>query len=542
MQFYIFLSLALIVTVSLLVVFAQWIKVSYPIVLLISGLCISFIPGLPSLEIEPELIFLIFLPPLLFDAAWNTSWKDFWRWRRVIAVFAFGLVFFTSTIVAFVSSSVLPGFTLALGFLLGGIISPPDALAATSILKSVKVPRRIVAILEGESLINDASSLIVFRFALGAVLTGSFVWYEAIGQFSIVTLMGIGVGLGVAFVLYALFKWLPTTSSIDTAILFTAPYLMYLAAEYFHFSGVMAVVSGGLFISKRNHEIFRPASRLQALSMWATVGFIMTGLVFMLIGLELQSIIAGLEGYSFQQALGYGLFISLVVIITRIGFTLASSVFTKFISHYITTADANPGWKGPLIVGWAGMRGVVSLAAALSIPLLMDDHSSFPQRNLILFITFVVIFITLVVQGLALPWIVRWVDYKDPDVILPEEEQDSKIRVGLMRVALEMMEKRYPNEVAENKVLATYLKRIKNEVKITEQHLGDSDFRLDKNVVDEFHKVFAEVIKAQRSELQTFKHLDGYDEEIIRKHETQLDLEEERMKHKYASYAVEEAD
>jgi monovalent cation/hydrogen antiporter len=538
MQSYIFLSLALIVTVSLLVVLANSIRVSYPIVLLISGLCISFIPGLPRIEIEPDLIFLIFLPPLLFDAAWNTSWKDFWRWRRVIAVLAFGLVFFTSTIVAFVSSSVLPGFTLALGFLLGGIISPPDALAATSILKSVKVPRRIVAVLEGESLINDASSLIVFRFALTAVLTGTFVWYEAIAQFSVVTLMGIGVGLAVAFVLYALFKWLPTTSSIDSAILFTAPYLMYMTAEYFHFSGVMAVVSGGLFISKRNHEIFDPASRLQALSMWATIGFVMTGLVFMLIGLELQNIIEGLEGYSFREALGYGLLISAVVIITRIGFSLASSLFTKFISNYITTADNNPGWKGPLIVGWAGMRGVVSLAAALSIPLLMNN-SSFPQRNLILFITFVVIFVTLVLQGLALPWIVRWVNYKDPDIILNEGEQDSKIHLGLMQVGVRIMEENYAAQVSENRVLSTFLKRIKNEVQMTEQHLDDSDFTLDKSTVEQFQQVFAEVINAQRRQLMAFREMNGYDEEIIRKHETQLDLEEERMKHKYTSYAAQ---
>lgn len=532
----ILVSLALVVAVSLLVMIANWMKLSYPIVLLIGGLMISFVPGIPHFEIKPDLIFLIFLPPLLFDAAWNTSWKDFWRWRRVILVFAFGLVFFTSTIVAFVSYALIPGFTLALGFLLGGIISPPDALAATSILKSVKVPKRIVAILEGESLINDASSLIVFRFALAAVLTGSFVWHEALLDFSLVTFMGIAVGLIIALVLYALFRWLPTTASIDAAILFASPYLMYLVAEHFHFSGVMAVVSGGLFISYHHQEIFSHSSRLQSQSMWSTIGFVMTGLVFMLIGLELQNIVEGMEGYSIGEATAYALLISLVVIVTRMGFTIGTSMFTKFISKYIATADSNPGWKGPLVIGWAGMRGVVSLAAALSIPLLGSDNSSFPHRNLILFITFVVIFITLVVQGLLFPAVIRRVNYQDPDKMLPEDEQDSRIHLELMRSALSAMETNYPKETSENKIIKVFHKRLKNDVQISEQHLDDSDFKVDRQMVEEFRKVFGDVLKAQRHELLKFRAMNDFDEEVIRKHETQLDLEEERMKHRFISY------
>jgi monovalent cation/hydrogen antiporter len=538
----IFVSLGLVVAVTLLVMVANYLKLSYPIVLLVGGLALSFVPGIPRFEIKPELIFLIFLPPLLFDAAWNTSWKDFWRWRRVILVFAFGLVFFTSTIVAVISWAVIPGFTLALGFLLGGIISPPDALAATSILKSVRVPKRVVAILEGESLINDASSLIVFRFALAAVLTGSFVWHEAIIDFSLVTVAGIAIGLVVALILYAVFRWLPTTPSIDGAILFTAPYLMYLTAESFHFSGVMAVVSGGLFISYRNNEIFSHSSRLQTQSMWSTIGFVMTGLVFMLIGLELQNIVEGMEDYAFSEALGYSLIISAVVIVTRLGFMMGTSVFTKFISKYITTADPNPGWKGPIIIGWAGMRGVVSLAAALSIPVLMTDNTSFPHRNLILFITFVVIFITLVVQGLLLPLVVRWVDYKDPDKMLPEDQQDSKIHIELMRIALHTMEIHHPNESSGNKLIQIFMKRVKNDVQISQQHLDNSDFKVDNTMVEEFRKVFSDVIGAQRQELLKFRQKNEFDEEVIRKHETQLDLEEERMKHRFISYTDTDVD
>jgi monovalent cation/hydrogen antiporter len=536
MHGYIFLGLALIITVSFLVMLGQKLRISYPIFLVLGGLCISFIPGIPRIKVDPELIFLIFLPPLLYDAAWNTSWKDFWRWRRVISVFAFGLVILTSTIVAFVSDSLIPGFTLSLGFLLGGIISPPDAVAATSVLKGIKVPRRVVAILEGESLINDASSLIVFRFALAAVLTGTFVWHQAVINFTLVTFMGILVGLAIAVLLYVIFRWLPTTPSIDTALSFAAPYLMYLAAEQFHFSGVMAVVSGGLFISYRSHEIFSHSSRLQSVSMWSTMSFILNGLVFMLIGLELPIIMEGLEGYSLGEVIGYGLIIALVIIITRIGFTLFSSMFTVFISRFITVADSRPGWRGPLIVGWAGMRGVVSLASALSIPLLLNNGAPFPHRNLILFITFVVIFITLVVQGLTFPLIIRWVNYQDPDHMLPAREQDSQIQSHLLSTALKRLNDKYPDAAAENELVAALKSRMENEIHVTSHSSGPLETETEMKHVEQFHKIFSDLINIQRKELKKFRIKDGFDDEIVRKHETEMDLEEERIKYRFEAF------
>ncbi|MBT1700169.1 Na+/H+ antiporter [Fulvivirgaceae bacterium PWU4] len=536
MHSYLFLCIALIITVSLLVMLGQKLRISYPIFLVLGGLLISFIPGIPNIKINPELIFLIFLPPLLYDAAWNTSWKDFWRWRRVISVLAFGLVIVTSVVVAFVSSSLIPGFTLSLGFLLGGIISPPDAVAATSVLKGIKVPRRVVAILEGESLINDASSLIVFRFALVAVIAGTFVWHQAIVDFSLVTFMGIVVGLVIALVLYAVLRWLPTTPSIDTALSFTAPYLMYLTAEHFHVSGVMAVVSGGLFISYRSHELFSHSSRLQSVSMWSTTTFVLNGLVFMLIGLELPTIMEGLEGYSLGEAIGYSLIIAVAIIITRIGFALFASMFTVFISRFITVADDRPGWQGPLIIGWAGMRGVVSLAAALSIPLLMSNGDPFPHRNLILFITFVVIFITLVVQGLSFPLIIRWIKYQDPDHVLPAKKQDEQIQLQLLKVALEKLIKKYPGESVDNALVANLKTRYENESGLIANHSGTAEPETEKETVDEFRKVFAELIKVQRRELMKFRTQEGFEDEIIRKHENQLDLEEEKVKHKFEAF------
>ena len=240
------------------------------------------------------------------------------------------LVFLTSTIVAFVSAAMIPGFTLALGFLLGGIISPPDAVAANSVLKNVKIPKRLTATLEGESLINDASSLIVFRFALAAVVSGYFSMGQATGQFFLVAGMGIVVGLVIAHVMYVVHRFLPTTPSIDAALTLVTPYIMYMAAEQFHFSGVMAVVSGGLFLSYRSHELFTSGnSRLQAISVWATVIFILNGLVFILIGLELPVIMADMGGYSIAEAIKYGLIISLISIIIRIIYVMSLAYVPK---------------------------------------------------------------------------------------------------------------------------------------------------------------------------------------------------------------------
>ncbi|WP_343674325.1 cation:proton antiporter, partial [Chitinophaga sp.] len=285
MHFTFTVYIGILLVILFLVMLAGRLKISYPIVLVIGGLALSFIPGLPQISIDPELIFLIFLPPLLYEAAWQTSWKELWRWRRVVSSFAFLIVILTSGVIAIVSSSLIPGFTLALGFLLGGIISPPDAVAATTVLKEVKVPKSLVNILEGESLLNDASSLIVFRFALIAVTTGRFVFHEAVTSFVLVITMGILVGLAVGMIFYAIHRWLPTNASMDTVLTFVAPYVMYITAESMHFSGVLAVVAGGLFMSNKSHHFLTHLSRIRGVNVWSTIGFVLNGIIFLLIGL-----------------------------------------------------------------------------------------------------------------------------------------------------------------------------------------------------------------------------------------------------------------
>ncbi|SHK08867.1 Na+/H+ antiporter [Hymenobacter psychrotolerans] len=525
------LVLGLLFIMLLLVMLSQRLRISYPIFLVLGGLALSLVPGLPRIVIDHELIFLIFLPPLLYEAAWYTSWHDFWRWKRPIVLLAFGLVFFTSTIVAYVSRAMIPGFTLPLGFLLGGIISPPDAVAATSVLKGIKVPRRITTILEGESLINDASSLIVFRFALAAVVSGTFVWQQAVGTFLLVSSMGLVVGLAVAQLFYFIHRYLPTTPSINTALTFIAPYSMYLLAEEFHFSGVLAVVSGGLLMSYHSHRVFDANTRLQSTSVWASVGFVLNGLVFILIGLELPVAVEGLGSYSLQQAIIYSLVISVIVIVIRLAWMYPAAFVPRWFSS-IRASEPSPGWQGTLILGWAGMRGVVSLASALSVPLLLSGGQAFPQRNLILFITFVVILVTLVFQGLTLPAIIRFTRVSENDTRMPADEQEAGIRLRLRAAALAHMGQHYTTDMRENELIRSLHQRMHAEAQRTGNLLEALDYDDSKRqALKRYHQVLLDVLRVQREELLLLRREGRFEDEMLRHQEAQLDLDEAKISH-----------
>lgn len=519
--------LGLLFAVMLLVLLAKQIKVAYPIFLVIAGLIISFIPGVPQLHLDPELIFLVFLPPLLYEAAWYTSWKDFWKWKRPIALLSFGLVFFTSTIIAYTTSAFIPGFTLALGFLLGGIVSPPDAVAAATVMKGMHVPKRLMTILEGESLVNDASSLIVFKFALVAVLTGTFSMQEATGQFFVVAGMGVVVGLLGAHLMYVIHRFLPTTPAIDAAFTVMTPYILFLAAEQFHFSGVMAVVSGGLFMSYRSHEVFSTGStRVNMLGVWTTMIFVMNTLVFVLIGLALPDIIAGLGNYSIADGIKYGLIVSAIVIALRYLWVYPAAHIPRWLSAK-ARRDPSPGWKGPLVISWAGMRGVVSLATALSIPLLMTDGAAFPQRNLIIFITFVVIFVTLVFQGLTLPWVIKLIKLKEIDTIQPEDEQQAGIQLRLGNVALSMVNEHYAQHSIQNSLIGLYKTNLERELENVKGRLATLQVEAtEQGEVKLYHKMLLTIYAQQRKELFRLRKEKFFSDEEIRKAELQLDLNE----------------
>lgn len=519
------LILALLFSVFMMVMAAQKMKIAYPIFLVLAGLVISLLPGIPDVELDPDLVFLIFLPPLLYEAAWYTSWNDFWRWKRPISLLAFGLVFATSLIVAYVSQALIPGFTLALGFLLGGIVSPPDAVAATTVLKGLPVPKRILSILEGESLVNDASSLIVFRFALAAILTGTFSIHQAVGQFFLVAGMGIVVGLIGATFMYLIHRFLPTTSAIDAALTLMTPYLLYLGAEQFHFSGVMAVVTGGLFISYRSHEIFKNGNtRLNMLGVWTTVIFVMNAMVFVLIGLSLPSIINGLEESSLIQGIKYGVIISIIIILIRFLWVYPTTFIPRWLFKSVRK-EQSPGWKVPLVIGWTGMRGVVSLATALSIPFALDNGSPFPHRNLILLITFVVIFITLVIQGLTLPFLVKKLKIPALDYVLPQEQQEAQIKIRLNRLAINHINTNYYEMIERSNLLKNYYSQILTETENTENQLDIFECNTcTSQEMQRFESILKEIYEKQRLAIFQMRREKYYDDEEIRKAELQLDL------------------
>ncbi|MEO7215647.1 Na+/H+ antiporter [Mucilaginibacter sp.] len=523
------LCLTLILSVSFLVVLSKKLKIAYPIFLVIAGLVISFIPGIPDVHINPDLVFLIILPPVLYDAAQNTSWKALWKWRRIIIVMALGFVLLTAGAVAWVSWLLIPGFTLAQGFLLGAIISPPDAAAATSVLQFTKLPKGMVAILEGESLLNDASSLVIFRFALAAIISSTFVWYNAAGGFVLVVISGIAIGLLLGLAFYAIYRWLPTNSNLDIAFSLVLPYLIYLAAETVHSSGVLAVVTGGLFISYKNHYVLSHSSRLKSNAVWPSIVFMLNAVVFFLIGLQLPGIIEGVKAVSLGEAFKIALIITGVVILVRLVSALFSAVFTKFISKYITVAQNRPGWRNPVVLSWVGMRGVVSLASALAIPLTLNGHP-FPNRNLILFITFMVIIITLVGQGFTLPLMIKWIKPEGIQSEKTDEQQVLEIELQLLSAASDKLSSHYGSDLENNEMLKHRFNLLKYKVELYNGTIDNDEKRaVAADLFKRFKKVMMEVTEHERAELHTFRKKDAFDDDIIRIIENRLDLEEERL-------------
>lgn len=515
--------LGLLVVILLLIMLANKIKVAYPVLLVLAGLAISFIPKIPVIQIEPDLIFFIFLPPLLYEAAWTVSWKELWRWRRIITSFAFIVVFLSALSVALVANYIIPGFSLALGFVLGGIVSPPDAVSANAILKFVKVPKTMSSILEGESLLNDASSLIIFRFAMIAVATEQFIFYKAAISFSWMIFGGIGIGLLIGWLFMKAHKYLPTDANVDIVLSLLTPYIIYLAAEEAHSSGVLAVVCGGLLLSNNRHRFLSSKSRLRGINVWESFCFILNGIVFMLIGLDLPQITNGLEEVSISTAIGYGVIITFVLIVSRMLSSYGAVIVTLIARNFITVADRrNPGYKTPFIMGWTGMRGVVSLAAALSIPVYLNNGNGFPQRNLILFITFIVILLTLLIQGLTLPYFIKKIKLEDIYDPIPRDEAQNNLRKELAEFALDYLKSNYETEAKNNVSLQQLIQK-------WEQLTNGVD---DDSIGQDLKVIYLDLLNKQRQWLrQKNKEDRTLDEDIIRRQMYYLDIEEEKLRY-----------
>ncbi|QIP11225.1 Na+/H+ antiporter [Spirosoma aureum] len=517
--------LAMIAAIVLLNMWANKLKIAYPVLLVIAGLLVSFISGLPRVRINPDLIFFIFLPPLLFEASWTISFKEMKKWWRIIGSFAFLVVFFTALSVAVVATHFIPGFTIALGFLLGGIVSPPDAVSTGAITKFVKIPKSTSAILEGESLLNDASSLIIFQFALVAVGTGQFIWQQAALSFLWMVIGGAGSGLLLAWIFVQAHKRLPLDAQSAIALTLIEPYFMYWVAEQFHCSGVLAVVSGGLFMSTRRLIFLNSASRIQSFSVWESFVFILNGIVFLIIGLELPEIVEGLhaKGIPLRTAIGSGVLVTGVLIAARVISSYAALLATFiFRPGVLPRARSNRRrWLMPLLLGWTGMRGVVSLAAALAIPITLDNGIAFPQRNLILFVTFVVILLTLLVQGLTLPYLIKRLRLFDGFIEEePEELTRRNMKHGLKQHVYQFLKNKYENELNGHVGMEKFLKQWEERAKAT-----DDSWMTEKTKV-----IFVELLETQRQYLTELNKDPKIDEDIIRQQLYQIDLEEERLK------------
>ncbi|HXI71799.1 MAG TPA: Na+/H+ antiporter [Verrucomicrobiae bacterium] len=515
----IFVGLLLAVAIFALV--ARKLHIPYPILFLMGGLVIGWIPKLPQVRLSPDLVFLFFLPPLLYPAALFTSWRDFRANLRPISLLAIGLVLFTTVIVAFLAHYFLK-LPLAAGFVLGAIISPPDAIAATAIAERLNVPRRIVTILEGESLVNDATALVAYRFAVAAVATGSFSLAVASVQFFIVGLGGILVGLGVGW-LAAQFHKRVDDAPIEITVSLLTPFVAYLSAERLGVSGVLAVVTAGLSLGWRMPELISYRTRLQGGPVWAIVEFLLNGFVFILIGLQLPEILRRIHEhseYTVGALAGYALVISVALILIRILWVFPATYLPRLIFKKLCARDPYPDWRHVTVVAWTGMRGVVSLAAALAL----DD--ALPGRDLILFLTFMVILATLVVQGLSLPTLIRWLGIKD-DGAAQREEHEARLQAN--RAALVRL-----NEIGErDPTKADVLQRLRIEYEDHILQLEGDELKSAgtplRRFSSEYERLSHEALQTERNTIIQLRNRDIINDEVLRRIQRDIDLAEIRL-------------
>ncbi len=516
----------LLLAVAVLALLARRLHIPYPILFVIGGSLLGLIPGLPKARLDPELVFLFFLPPLLFPAALFTSWRDFRANLRPISLLAIGLVLFTTVTVAWLAHYFL-NLPLAAGFVLGAIISPPDAIAASAIAERLKVPQRIVTILEGESLVNDATALVAYRFAVVAMATGSFSLAKASGQFFIVGIGGVLIGLVVGW-LAAWFHKRVDDAPIEITVSLLTPFVAYLPAERLGVSGVLAVVTTGLYLGWRTPELLSSRTRLQAGPVWAMVEFLLNGFVFVLIGLQLPEVLRALAEYSVARLVRYALLISLAVVVIRILWVFPATYLPRLLFKRIRARDPFPSWRHVTIVAWTGMRGVVSLAAALALPLTIQNGSPFPGRDLILFLTFIVILATLVVQGLSLPPLIRWLGVED-DGTAEKEEREARLKAN--QAALAQL-----NEISEpDPAKADALQRLRIEyedhirqLKGAEPGRAGTPMRLFSS---EYERLSDEALRQERKTILQLRNESVISDEVLRRIQRDIDLAEARLQH-----------
>ena len=521
------LVFGLLAAIVALATVATRFRIPYAVLLVVGGLLMGFIPGLPTIALNPDLILFLFLPPLLYASAWLTSWREFRASLRPILMLSIGLVLGTTVIVAVVAHFAA-GLAWPVAFVLGAVVSPTDAVAASATAQSVGLARGIVAVIEGESMVNDASGLVAYRFAVAAVVTGSFSLAQASFQFVLVSLGGLLIGFVIAWLLMWVHRHLDN-APIEIAITILTPFAAYLLAETLNLSGVLAVVAAGLYLSRQSARIFSSNTRLQAYAVWEVLVFLLNGFVFLLVGLQLHSVLNTVGTRAPLTLIWDAALVCLTVIVARIAWVIVGTYLVRWLSRLLHFQEIFSTIRSALIVSWTGMRGGVSLAAALALPFTVTGGGSFPDRDLVIFLTFSVILVTLVVQGLSLSPLIRLLHLKEDG---SREKEHTQAHLEAARAALirldELSTEDWVPEDYLNRMRSIYEKKIQTLGALVDGGDGATEI-LDGVHLTDKRRLRQEVLEAERSSIIQLRDRGRIDDEVLREVERELDLEEQRL-------------
>jgi Na+/H+ antiporter len=520
--------LLLLVLVAGFAVMAQRLKIPYPIVLVLAGLVISFFPRMPHIPLDPNVVFVVFLPPLLYSSAWAASLREFKRNSVVIGLLAVGLVAFTVWGVAEFSDRFITALDWKAGFLLGAVVATTDAIAATSIAKTLGLPRRIVDILEGESLLNDATGLLALEMGLGIILYGES---PTVGSGALRLLYLVVGGLGIGLLIGVVVGWLERfidDGPVELVVTLVVPYAAYLAGERIHASGVLAVVACALYMSRQSANFFSPSVRLQVNGAWEALTFVLNGLVFVLIGLQLPYVLAGIHGkFGTRTLIFYGVVFSAVLIVLRLVWVfpavkIASFVERRWMGH--KEEELQP--REVFVVGWTGMRGVLALAAAISVPEVLGNGRLPETRNLIVFLAFCVILVTLVLQGLTLPALIRRLGLAGSTEMEPEEKEARRI---VLSAGIHHLEEQRKMEEPNVQILYDDLmKRYRHKLALVSDGEDKDADGWDGEAYSRLRSIAEGALQTERRTLISLRNKGKIGDDVLRSIERELDLAESR--------------
>ncbi len=515
----------LLMLMAALVVIAKKLEVPYPVMLVLGGLAVSFIPRLPEVKLDPNVVFYFFLPALLYPTALFTSWRDFRRNLRAILLLAIGLVLITMVVVAWVVHMIIPALPWAAAFALGAIVSPPDAFAATAVIRRLSVPHRIQAILESESLVNDATALVALQFAIIAMMTGTFSLSHASLRFVLVGAGGIGFGLLIGFLMREVQRRLDDPPVQITVSLLT-PFLAYLPAERLHVSGVLATVAAGMYLGWHSPVIVKARYRLQAFAFWEMIGFLLNGFIFIAIGLQLPGILRAMNGESLLTLIYDALLICVAVVVVRIAWVFPGVYLPRLLSKKVRAREPKARWQNVALVGWAGMRGVISLAAAFALPFTLPNGTPFPGRNYILFFTFCVILATLVGQGLTLPFLIRKLGIKDDGAT---DEEERAARLAANEAAIAFIENASTQNGASPEILQRLRAEYDDRLAQLKRCVAESGNRGGSVATPQYQQLQQQALSTERDAIIQLRNKHVINDEALRRIQRDLDLAEVRL-------------